>query len=501
METEDLFHTKSRRIRDFADIQVRLYRHDPTLRQYFMQLQIKMQTSAGLGSNGATPIEPRFKLPVRAVNKLIKASRGEKFRADILFCPAPYFDRRTENKLTERTLMGLVNTGATVVCLLPSGEAVRHRLETQLAATGRTTQVMFLDPVAPSNRFEARLRYTAARVRAWSALQVIAGILDPLGVRFGHDAQLGFEHTASYIESWERLAPSVEFETAVVRCHWNTLCSAVCSTALERGKQAITFQQGVIAHTLDVPVTATKYLAFGATSAVFLEKLNRRFFQSAERAPLHVDYLPSGSIIDDIQELPEQFNLKTLLFVDVQADSGDFYGVTSQCQALLSLVEKFLASDVPFTRLIIRPHPFWSELEVETILNLARTRPDRCEISHPAWSLEDDLRRSSAAVGIYSGALTVAAASGLPTFFLRTEGGFTTEDLACFCSQTFYPEDAFKEIEIILRDASAYSKARQKSLKNARAYYADGTNLDFSPGFFERLIAGSAPTTMKHTAR
>jgi hypothetical protein len=70
----------------------------------------------------------------------------------------------------------------------------------------------------------------------------------------------------------------------------------------------------------------------------------------------------------------------------------------------------------------------------------------RCELSHPAWSLEDDLRRSSAVVGILSGVLTVASACGLPTFFLETEQGFTNADLACFspvkrcCLTLHFPE-------------------------------------------------------------
>lgn len=492
METGDLFDTSSLRIREFAEMQVLLYRHDPGLQQYFMQLQLKMQTVEGAASSGPPPVRPRFALPARAADKLSRFVSHKRYRADVLYCPAPYFDRKTENKLTVRTLMALAKTGASVLCLIPAGVPVRGELEKQLAASGRATQVEFLDPTAPFGPVEARLRTRCARMRAWKAFEEMAGVLEPLGVRFGLDSQIGFEHTASYVEAWERVAPFVEFETAVVRCHWNTLCSAVCQTAMARGKAIITFQQGVIGHTLDVPVTATKYVAFGSASASFLDRVNRRFHQAAQRSEPAVEYISGGSMIDDVHLLPDQFEQKTLLVVDVQVNQGDFYGVSGQCDALLKLVERLLASDLPFRRIIIRPHPYWTDLELEALQSLARAFSDRCELSHPAWSLEDNLRRSSAAIGIFSGALTVAASGGLPTYFLQTEHGFMTEDLACFASQKVSPDEAFRELGRILCDHGAYEMARNLALKNAREYYAGGKNLDFSDGFFERLLAQPA---------
>jgi hypothetical protein len=497
METDDLFHTLSRRVREFSETQVRLYRHDPRLQQYFMQLQLETLTNAGIGSGKKSLVKPRFIVPVRAVSELTGLFRRRKYKADVLFCPAPYFDRKTENRLTVRTLLALANAGATILCLVPNGEPLRNELDAQLAAAGRATQVEFLDPTASSNPIETRLRISSARDRAWSTLKEIGDVLEPHGLRFGRDSQSGFEHIAAYIDAWERLAPSVEFEIAVVRCHWNTLCSAVCQTAMQRGKQTITFQQGIIGHTLDVPVTATKYVAFGRSSASFIEKVNHRFFQSAERPEPPVEYLPGGCMIDDIHPLPNNVDLKTLLMVDVQVNPGDFYGITSQCQALLQLAERLLSAGGPLRRLIIRPHPYWSDLELESIQRLARAHADRCEISHPAWSLEDDLCRSSAAIGIFSGVLTVASASGLPTYFLRTQNGFTTEDLACFSAQTLLPEDAFREIGSILSDRGAYANARRIALENAREYYANGKNLDFSPAFFERLLGKETSSTVE----
>ena len=138
------------------------------------------------------------------------------------------------------------------------------------------------------------------------------------------------------------MAPWIEFDAVVARCHWHTLCSPVCRTGLQRGKPVITFQQGVIGHTLDVPVNASKFVAFGQPSASFLARANHRFFQAAGIPEPPVEYVNGGCLFDTITALPDQFAHQTLLMVDVPVEPGDFYGIESQCQALLHLAEKLL---------------------------------------------------------------------------------------------------------------------------------------------------------------
>ena len=97
---------------------------------------------------------------------------------------------------------------------------------------------------------------------------------------------------------------------------------------------------------------------------------------------------------------------------------------------------------------------------------------------------------SSTSGWIFSGALTIAAASGLPTFFIETGQGYATEDLACFRDgQILPPDDAFREIRRVLSDESAFAAARETALTNARKYYANGANLDLSAAFFKRLLS------------
>ena len=202
-----------------------------------------------------------------------------------------------------------------------------------------------------------------------------------------------------------------------------------------------------------------------------------------------VEYVHGGCSFDTLTVLPDQFAHQTLLMVDVPTGQGDFYGLESQCRVLLQLADRLLTANLPLRRLVIRPHPYWNNLEFEDCKLLIRKHPTRCELSHPAWTLEDDLRRSSAAVGICSGVLTLASACGLPTIFLKTDQGYTTGDLACFSGhQTLLPDDAFCVIGNILSDRHAYAEARRHALRNAHEYYANGANLDLSAAFFERLL-------------
>ncbi len=498
MDIRDLFSSPRSDIAEFSERQVHLYRHDIKLQDYFLQLQMNTLKSSGAASVGHRARNPMAKRAIRIADRISQIWRPQKIKTEILFCPIPYFDRKTENQFLVRTLLGLAQTDAAILCLLPGYAPCREELDARLAAEGRSKQVVFLDPSAHLNRVEARLRPRAARVRGRAAFEETVQILEPYGLSPSHGLMSGFEHTATFVEAWEHMAPWIEFDAVVARCHWHTLCSPVCRTGLQRGKTVITFQQGVIGHTLDVPVNASKFVAFGQPSASFLQRANHRFFQAAGMPEPPVEYVNGGCLIDTVTTLPDQFALQTLLMVDVSAEPGDFYGIEAQCQALLQLAEKLLAVDSPLRRLIIRPHPYWSTLDLDACQQLVRNYPNRCELSHPVWSLEDDLRRSSVAVGLFSGALTVASACGLPTIFLQTEGGYTTGDLACFSpDQTLAPNEALHQITRLLTDSRAYAEARSVALHNGREYYANRDHADFSRSFFERLLRNEPLSSKK----
>jgi hypothetical protein len=489
MDIHDLFHSPGDRLAAFSQMQQHLYRHDATMQDYFLPLQSGTLTSPRVNSHNQYVSSRFVAYAIYGADKVSQFRPHRKIKTDVLFCPMPYFGRATENRFLVRTLLGLAQTDAKILCLLPAGAPCREELDVQLASAGRSGQVSFIDPATPFRSMEIRLQSMVARMRGRAAFEEAIQILEPHGLSPGLKAKAGFEHAAYFVEAWDRLAPWVEFDSVVARCHWQALCSPVCRTALQRGKPVITFQQGVIGHTLDVPVTASKYVAFGQSSATFLARVNRRFFQAVGVAEPPVEYVNGGCLFDTVNVLPDQFDHQTLLMVDVPNDPDDFYGVEGQCRSLLRLAERLLTADLPLRRIVIRPHPYWNNLDFEACQRLVREHSTRCELSHPTWSLEDDLRRSSAAVGIFSGTLTVASACGLPTVFLETDRGYSTGDLACFSPrQTLQFDPAFCEIGKILTDRRAYAEARAEALQNAREYYANGTNLDLSVTFFERLL-------------
>jgi hypothetical protein len=489
MDISDFFHSPSDRIAAFSRMQEHLYRHDVSLQDYFTALQLDTLSSPRVNSRDQRASSRLLSWAIQGAGKISQFRPRQRIKTDVLFCPNPDFSRKTEVRFFIRTLLALAQTGAKILCLLPVDAPCRDELKTKLAASGRNGQVSFIDPCTPSNPTEARLLPRIARLRGRSVFEETVRILEPHGLAPAREVEAAFERIAYFVVAWERLAPWVDFDAAVARCHWLSLCSPVCRTAQQRNKPVITFQQGVIGHTLDVPVTASKYVAFGQASASFLARMNRAFYQAVGMPEPRVDYVNGGCLVDTVIALHNQFDRQTLLMVDIPNAPGDFYGLESQCQALVQLAEKLLASDLPLRRLVIRPHPYWWNLDLEPCLRLVREHSTRCELSHPAWPLEDDLRRSSVVVGILSGALTAASACGLPSVFLEIERGYTTGDLACFSPrQTLLPEAAFCEIGKMLADRQAYAGAQAEAMRNAREYYANGTNLDLSATFFERLL-------------
>ena len=110
-----------------------------------------------------------------------------------------------------------------------------------------------------------------------------------------------------------------------------------------------------------------------------------------------VEYVNGGCLFDTLIALPDQFDNQTLLMVDVPAGQGDFYGIESQCRALLQLAERLLAADLPLRRLVIRPHPYWSNLDFEACQRLVREHPTAASFHIPLgrWRTICDARPPS----------------------------------------------------------------------------------------------------------
>ena len=182
MEIHNLFHSPKKRIEEFSEMQVHLYRHDIKLQDYFLQLQMDTLTSLRATSDDRRATNPMAKWAIGVADRISQIRRPQKIKTEILFCPMPYFDRKTENQFLVRTLLGLAQTDATILCLLPAYAPCREELDARLAAAGRSKQVIFLDPSTPFNPVEARLRPIAARMRGRAAFEETVQILEPYGL-------------------------------------------------------------------------------------------------------------------------------------------------------------------------------------------------------------------------------------------------------------------------------------------------------------------------------
>jgi hypothetical protein len=111
------------------------------------------------------------------------------------------------------------------------------------------------------------------------------------------------------------------------------------------------------------------------------------------------------------------------------------------------------------------------------------------EISHSKISLEIDVQRSSVAVGLFSGALIVCAASGLPTYFLSSEIGYYTPDLSCFQEDFVLPLAKIQQkIKLLLSNHEMYLEAREACMHKSSIYFINNQKLRINKEFIKKIL-------------
>src|SRR5215469_11601525 len=169
MDIDDLFHSPADQIAKLAEMQVCLYRHDASLQDYFHALDRDVLDGPRSVPGNRASINPVAAWSFHAADKATQILKPRKLKADVLFCPTPYFGRRNEIRFLFRTLLGLAHTGAEILCLLPEYTSFRSELESELTVAGCRKQITFLDPGMPFNSVERRTRRVAARLRGRAA--------------------------------------------------------------------------------------------------------------------------------------------------------------------------------------------------------------------------------------------------------------------------------------------------------------------------------------------
>ena len=488
----------------FAAAQVQICRKRPDLYPYVYPIQNHVREGT------APPNPPSSSKALRAVKGAIKRMGGRPLRAvndhlprptytaDVLLCPTWVWERPQEIRLHIDLLTGLLKTGRSVLVLLRRGSTTAERMHEEAAALGAADQVTLLDPRGRLGRIQDRLHLDGTAGRARTDTQAVLDALRPAGLTLSADAYDMMAWTARCRQMWERWRPHLRFDAAVVRCHWLPLCSSVALTARERGVPVTTLQQGVVSHTMDVPVMADQYVCFGDASAGTLRSLDADVAEATGQPVQCTNYVPTGSLIDPIENPEPAFEAGTLLVIGQFTDwATDYYGLHDQKAALFSLLRRLLTDTETVAKVVVRPHPAasdaktWEPLRTDfpqqVVFSDAHERP----ISY-------DFRRASAVLGLFSGALATAAAWGRPTFFLSDPNGFHTPDLAPFSGQSAPAASLVDRVRSTLENRSTYHREAHQAYEAASDYYCDGKSASFSPSFVDALM-NSQLSTASHS--
>src|ERR1700744_6436190 len=121
MKIDGLFQSPSKHVADFARIQTILYRHNPSLQDYFHPLQMD---SLGTPRSSSRELNRSNSIRSGALHRAFRLGASgsrRRIKTDVLICPNQHFGRRSETLFFFRTVMGVAETGAKILCLMPDG--------------------------------------------------------------------------------------------------------------------------------------------------------------------------------------------------------------------------------------------------------------------------------------------------------------------------------------------------------------------------------------------
>ncbi len=379
-------------------------------------------------------------------------------------------ERQTEMRMMHRLVSAMLERGARLAYLVRFG-STEHECLRPLEEQ-HPQQLRLVDLYHGLGADRRRLSAAAVQ-QAWNHFCVVNDLI-------GKELRIS-EQTFSFFLGamvrrmlWERLKPFLVYERLLVRNHFGSLDSVIALDTLLEGKPVVTLQHGVISSSGFFPVLATTVLTFGQSSADFLKREDERFARWCNTSVYARNYIPVGSLFDEIHSVPEGFQYRAVLLIDQYNPAASaFYGLEEAFRRLPEVVLE-VARRVAGARIILRLHP--SQQQVPEWVKDASANI----VISQGVPLHEDLARSTLAVGLFSGALTIAAASGVPTFFLWEPEWFYTPDLSCFANGNFVSAEEFVERAVAcLTSRDAYQQERRLAMHNAEGYYAGGRQVDF----------------------
>lgn len=487
MEFNNFVFPKKGKGEAFSVAQELLGKIDSRFNYYFQDLIYNVQFSKKIKSNNNIFANFSGNLLLKPITTFIEKANNKdnNSKFDFIINPSSStFSRHTEQKLLYNITKILLDKKFKV-CIIYSNPLMVNFLNKKLASHENINNLSLINPQDKiRKRYRIIFNYLS-QIIAKLDYQYLAHVLGEYNIYLRLSSKVLARKIYTML-SWLWFSNQIEFETAILRVEWEPYSFLIKQTAHSRGKKTIAFQHGVISHTLDIPVTVDRFLTFGEQSAQFLQTLNEDFAKITGQTNICTDFRACGSVIDDIKIVPNNFEKKTVLIIDQSVErSVTFNGLQSQIQALEGLIEKLL-TEKSIKKVIIRPHPeatisdFW--------VHCKQNYPDKLELSHAKFQLEMDINRSSVAIGLFSGALGITAASGLPSYWLKTPNGYYTRDLSCFDKFTLFADDILEDIKQIMSSEKLYLERRNTMLKLSQLYYKDNKKVEFDENSWKLLF-------------
>jgi hypothetical protein len=373
-------------------------------------------------------------------------------------------ERATERKMMVRLTDALLQSGATVGYLVRFGKEEHRQILSLQERYGQ--QLTLVDLYSGIHGQQRRLAAYAAP-RAWRDVQQINQLLDR-DLRISPTTFSFFLGGMVQRLLWERVSSYLEYDNFIVRNHFGSIDSVIALDSLLRGKHVVTLQHGVISSMGFFPILANTVITFGRASAEFLRRMDASFGQQTGTLPFARRFVLAGSLFDEIEEVGDTFHHRTLLVIDQDNPAARrYYGLDDALSGLHEVVTR-CAREIGSITIIYRLHP--SAKRVPEWVQRIQSECGNVQISQGVPLLED-LKRSTVALGLFSGALTVAAACGVPTFFLWEKGWFYTPDLECYEEVFVDRNEAVEEIEATFRYPNHYNLCRSMSTWGSERYY------------------------------
>ena len=482
----------------FWESQKLLGKIDSRFNQYFSKIIYNASFSSA-----APPPEKGVFVSSETFNKIL-TTFFEKFlifvkkevpiQCDILINPSfCTFSRVSEQKLVLKLIESCTSLDLTVgvICNYQIEEILSQEIDKHLSQEIDkqiiTTKVIFLNPISALSWFQKKIVRLLARKIAQADFREISNILARNGINIKSHVRNTIELSVFNEFAWLCLQKNLNFQTVILRCELDQFSASITKSAKSKGIPVICFQHGVISHTLDVPIRVNRFLTFGKQSAGLLKKINNQFSMATNQTDLCSEFYPVGSITDAINLQDNNFSKRSILIIDQYVDRARrFNGLNKLLEELDRLIKALLSLD-SVEKIVIRPHP---ESEFCDFWELCTMKySNKFNISHPRLSLEVDIHRNSIAVGLFSGALVVAAASGLPSYFLTSHNAYFTPDLDCFKSYFVLPFDSLiKKIQKLTTDEAFYLNERENCLRKSSMYYEDNRQISIDREFVQTYI-------------